>query len=64
MVGIGVMPEVKSGILYMFGDKMIKNYIYEKPKDYSIVTLGQMHHILEKGWTGWWSDYLIKSNAT
>ena len=41
----------------------IKNYIYEKPKDYSIVTLGQMHHILEKGWTGWWSDYLIKSNA-
>ena len=37
----------------------IKNYIYEKPKDYSIVTLGQMHHILEEGWTGWWSNYLL-----
>ena len=41
----------------------IKDYLYEKPKDYSIITLGQMHHILEKGWTGWWSDYLINSNA-
>ena len=37
----------------------IKNYIYEKPKDYSIVTLGQMHHILEEGWNGWWSNYLL-----
>ena len=54
-------------IEYKTYDKMcpsIKNYIYEKPKDYSIITLGQMHHILEKGWTGWWSEYLIKSNAT
>ena len=41
----------------------IKDYIYEKPIDYSIVTLGQMHHLLEQGWTGWWSDYLIKSKA-
>ena len=41
----------------------IKDYLYEEPKDYSIVTLGQMHHILEKGWTGWWSDYLINSKA-
>ena len=37
----------------------IKNYIYEKPKDYSIITLGQMHHILEEGWNGWWSNYLL-----
>ena len=38
----------------------IKDYIYKKPKDYSIVTLGQMHHLQEKGWTGWYSDFFIK----
>ena len=37
----------------------IKDYIYEKPKDFSICTLGQMHHLMEKGWSGWWSDYFI-----
>ena len=36
----------------------IKYYLYEKPA-YSIVTLGQMHHLMEKGWTGWWSEYFI-----
>ena len=41
----------------------IKDYVYKKPENYSIVTLGQMHHVLEKGWTGWWSNYLINSNA-
>ena len=41
----------------------IKDYVYEKPENFSIVTLGQMHHVLEKGWTGWWSNYLINSNA-
>ena len=49
-------------IVYDSYDKIcpsIKNYIYEKPKDYSIVTLGQMHHILEEGWNGWWSNYLL-----
>ena len=49
-------------IVYETYDKIcpsIKNYIYEKPKDYSIVTLGQMHHILEEGWNGWWSNYLL-----
>ena len=35
----------------------IKDHIYEKPKDYSIVTLGQMHHLQEEGWSGWYSDY-------
>ena len=34
----------------------IKDYLYEKP-DYSIVTLGQMHHLMEEGWSGWYSDY-------
>ena len=37
----------------------IKNYIYEKPKNYSVITLGQMHHILEEGWNGWYSNYLL-----
>ena len=37
----------------------IKDYLYEKPKDYSICTLGQMHHLQEKGWSGWYSDYFI-----
>ena len=41
----------------------IKDHIYKKPEDYNIVTLGQMHHILEDGWSGWWSNYLINSNA-
>ena len=38
----------------------IKDYIYKKPKDYSMVTLGQMHYLQEKGWTGWYSDFFIK----
>ena len=49
-------------ITYETYDKIcpsIKDYVYEKPKDYSIVTLGQMHHILEEGWNGWWSNYLL-----
>ena len=37
----------------------IKDYLYKKP-DYSIVTLGQMHHLQEKGWLGWYSDYFIQ----
>ena len=37
----------------------VNNFLYEKPKDYSICTLGQMHHLLEKGWTGWYSNYLL-----
>jgi len=27
--------------------------------DYSICTLGQMHHLMEKGWSGWWSPYFL-----
>ena len=37
----------------------IKDYMYKKPKDYNICTLGQMHHILEEGWTGWYSNYFL-----
>ena len=36
----------------------IKDYLYEKP-NYSIVTLGQMHHLMEEGWSGWYSKYFI-----
>ena len=38
----------------------IKNYMYEvPPKEFSICTLGQMNHLLEPGWNGWWSDFII-----
>jgi hypothetical protein len=38
----------------------IKDYLYTKPSQFSICTLGQMHHLQEKGWTGWYSDYFLK----
>tara|TARA_B100000424_G_scaffold67817_2_gene50274 strand:- start:6058 stop:6627 length:570 start_codon:yes stop_codon:yes gene_type:complete len=39
----------------------IKDHVYDlKPNvNFSICTLNQMHHLMEKGWTGWWSDYFI-----
>ena len=38
----------------------IKNHIYEiPPKEFSICTLGQMNHLLEPGWQGWWSDFIL-----
>jgi hypothetical protein len=40
----------------------IKDYLYYKPLSYSICTLGQMQHIMEKGWTGWYSNYFLKSD--
>tara|TARA_B000000477_G_scaffold124578_1_gene132824 strand:- start:4778 stop:5344 length:567 start_codon:yes stop_codon:yes gene_type:complete len=27
---------------------------------FNVCTLGQMHHIMEEGWTGWWSPWLLK----
>jgi hypothetical protein len=30
---------------------------------FGVCTLGQMHHIMEEGWTGWWSKYLLKSSS-
>ena len=43
----------------------IKGFEYDKkpnPK-YSVCTLGQMQHLMEDGWSGWWKDYFIKSKA-
>ena len=39
----------------------IVDHIYDEVPDpiFSICTLGQHHHLMEKGWTGWWSEYLI-----
>jgi hypothetical protein len=31
--------------------------------DYSVCTLGQMHHVMEQGWSGWWSKYFIKPSS-
>lgn len=27
---------------------------------FNVCTLGQMHHIMEEGWTGWWSPWFLK----
>jgi len=32
--------------------------------DYNVCTLGQMHHVMEKGWTGWWSPYLFNPSSS
>ena len=37
----------------------IKDYLYNKPPQFSICTLGQMHHLQEKGWSGWYSEYFL-----
>ena len=39
----------------------IKDYLYKQPPQFGICTLGQMHHLQEKGWTGWYSNYFLKS---
>ena len=47
-------------IVYETYDKVCPKFNAERPdNDYSICTLGQLHHIMEKGWTGWWSPYFI-----
>jgi len=38
----------------------IKNNLYKPPENASMVTLGQMQHLMEKGWTGWWSNYFLE----
>lgn len=41
-------------------DKVCPKFNMKGPdKNYSICTLGQSHHIMEKGWTGWWSPYFL-----
>ena len=39
----------------------IIEHIYDEVPDpiFSICSLGQHHHLMEKGWTGWWSPYFI-----
>ena len=43
----------------------IKDNEYDKDgkPEYSIATMGQMHHLMEEGWTGWWSNYFINAKA-
>ena len=38
----------------------IKDHPYRKPENVGMVTLGQMQHLMEKGWTGWWSNYFLE----
>ena len=40
----------------------IKDYLYYKPLSFSVCTLGQMQHIMEEGWTGWYSKYFLREN--
>ena len=39
----------------------IKEHEYDKDgkPEYSVCTLGQMQHLMEEGWNGWWSKYYI-----
>ena len=37
----------------------IANHIYKKPDNYNMLTLGQYHHIMEKGWNGWYSNFFL-----
>ena len=46
-------------IEYKTYDRVCPNFKNVQDNGYSICTLGQMHHIMEKGWTGWWSKYFL-----
>ena len=47
-------------IKYKTYNKICPKFNAEGPdKHYSMCTLGQLHHIMEEGWTGWWSPYFI-----
>ena len=46
-------------IEYKTYDKVCPKFKETKDENYSMCTLGQLHHIMEKGWTGWWSPYFI-----
>ena len=49
----------KQNIKHMI--KFVLNFNAEAPdKNYSMCTLGQLHHIMEEGWTGWWTPYFHK----
>ena len=44
----------------MYNPVCPKFNIKERDKNFGVCTLGQMHHIMEEGWTGWWSPYFLK----
>ena len=47
-------------IKYKTYNKICPKFNMEGPDlNYSMCTLGQLHHIMEEGWTGWWSPYFI-----
>ena len=47
-------------IKYKTYNKICHKFNMERPDlNYSMCTLGQLHHIMEEGWTGWWSPYFI-----
>ncbi len=37
-----------------------------KPKDdnFSILLFNQKQYLMEEGWSGWWKNYFVSSNAT
>lgn len=43
----------------------IKGHQYDTNADkkFSICTFGQMQHLFEKGWNGWWNTYFTQSKA-
>ena len=50
-------PNICPSIKNLLEIKEVENINY---RNYSICTLGQMHHLLEKGWKGWYSNYLLE----
>ena len=47
-------------IKYKTYNKICPKFNMERPDlNYSMCILGQLHHIMEEGWTGWWSPYFI-----
>ena len=44
----------------MYNPVCPKFNIKERDKNFGVCTLGQMHHIMEEGWTGWWSPYFLE----
>ena len=51
-------------IEYETYDRVCPKIKEKKDRNYSMCTLGQMHHLMEKGWTGWWSPYFISHKYT
>ena len=55
------VPHARMKIEYeVYNPVCPKFNIIQRDKNYGVCTLGQMHHIMEEGWTGWWSPYFLK----